>query len=367
MANWLCSREDIKRAAAINGTAPNVRLDQVIEGVARDIEDTWTLRFFIPRIETRLYPWPPPVGLPLPLGRRTPQWLSSRTPLWVDQDLLAVTTLQTQAQDTSPTTIAATDYFLEPTNRPRYNRIEIDRSSTALFQSGSGTSQRAISVLGTWGWSQNTRSVGTVSSGLDASATATSFVCSDASLIDVGDTLLIESEQIFVSERANAANGSDLLDGALTADISEVSITVDNGALYNPREVIQVDSEKMFIESISGNVLTVVRAWDGSFLAAHNDNTAVHVFRTLTIERGINGTTAATHADATSISKYEPEFNVKEWAIAESVARYFQGVSGWGREVGAGEGAREFKASDLTAMRERNIDYYRRPIGALVL
>jgi hypothetical protein len=291
--------------------------------------------------------------------------------LWLDQDLLSVTTLQTKAQDSSPTTISSSDYFVEPNNLgPPYDRIEIDLSSSAAFEAGD-TPQRSISVAGSWGYSNNTRSAGTVGSGLSSSATATSFVHVPAlaGLLDVGDTLLIESEQVFISEVASAAEvNSDQINGALTASQSETSITLDtsSGARYQPGEVILVDSERMFIESISGDVLTVIRGYDGSTLAAHNTDTGIYVFRTFTIQRGVNGTTAATHADAKAISAYVPELEIQQLCMAEMLAAFHQESAGWGRSIGVGDAAVEFSGKSLSGLRKSTVAMYQRPREAAI-
>lgn len=346
MSNWYTTRDAVKRAGNINGAAQNARVDRAIEAASRQI-DNLTRRFFIPRTETRLFRWP--------------QRLTGRGyELWLDADLLSITTLQSKAQNTSPVSIASTDYFLEPANfGPPYNSVEIDLSSTASFDSGD-TPQRSISVNGSWGYGNDTKSAGTVSSGLASSATATSFVASDGSLVGVGNTLLIESEQIFVSGVANAQVGTQQLDGALTANQAEVSVTVDDGTQFNAGEIVLVESERVYIESISGNVLAVVRAYDGSTLAAHSDNTAVHAFRTFTIERGANGTTAATHANSTAISSYEPPFDIAQLCIAETLAAFHQEGAGWGRVVGTGDGAGELNGRSLSDLRRRVIGQYRR-------
>ena len=347
MANLYAGRRAIKRAAHINGVDRDSMIDRIIEAESRRI-DRRTRRFFIPKTETRLYRWPQDQTMPGDV-------------LWLDQDLISLTTLKTKAQNSSPTTIAAADYFLEPNNTgPPYNRIEIDQSSTSAFEGGD-TPQRSISVLGSWGYSDDTKSTGTVSSGLSSDATATTMVCSDSSLIDVGDTLLIESEQIFVSEVASAALGSILLDDAsVTKDLAGVTITVDGSHGLNAGEVILIDSEKMYISSIATNDLTVIRAYDGSLVATHSDNTAIHAFRTLTIERAVNGTTGATHADATAISVYEPPFDIRNLCMAETLAAYQQEQAGFSGDIGTGEGAAEFDGTGLSGLRKDVLGYYRR-------
>jgi len=299
--------------------------------------------------------------------------------LWLDQDLLSVSTLQTQAQNTSPTTISSADYFLEPNNpepdgNTRYNRIEIDLSSTAAFESGD-TPQRSISVAGSWGWGNTTASAGTVDDSGGISSSDTALIVSDASTIDVGDTLLIDSEQIFVADRAFAARGSILLNmgSNLAATNATVTVTLDGSHGIVAGEIIRLDSEQMYVVSVSTNDLTVIRAWDGSVLAAHNDDVACHVNRTLTIERGLNGTTAASHSDSASITRYLPDADVVRWCLAEALSTYHQEHAGWARTTsgtgfvtgGTYEG-RELEGVSMSQLRTSMVGYYRRAREAVV-
>jgi hypothetical protein len=342
----------------LNGGQFNNAVERVIEASSRDI-DRWTRRHFIPKTQTRLYRWPQPRP-----GRAS--WL------WLDQDLLSVSTLQTKAQNASPTTISSSDYFLEPNNpepdgNTRYNRIEIDLSSTASFEAGD-TPQRSISVAGSWGWGNATTSAGTIDDSGGISSSDTALIISDASKIDVGDTLLVDSEQIFVSDRTFAAKGSILLDmgSDLGATNATTTVTLDSSHGIVAGEIIRLDSEQMYVVSVSTNDLTVIRAWDGSVLASHSNNVAIHVNRTLTIERGVNGTTAASHSDGASISKYAPESDVARWCLAEAIATYHQEHSGWGRSVGTGDGATELDGRDLGQLRKSMVAYYRKVREAVI-
>lgn len=351
MPSLYATREQVKRAGNIWGSDKDAIIDRLLESASRRI-DAATRRFFIPKTETRLYRWPP-------------SWPYRSGFLWLDQDLLAVTTLQAKAQNSTPTTIAAADYFLEPANQKPYHRIEIDISSSSVFESGD-TPQRSISVAGRWGYSEDTKAAGTVSSGLATGTTATSFVCSDGSLIDVGDSLLIESEQIFVSKRANAQVGSQTTSAALASDKSVVAVGVGDGTLFFAGGMILIDSERMLIESISSNTLTCVRAYDGSVLASHSITTAVHAFRTMTITRAVNGTTAATHANATAVSKYVPPMDVQEACVAMALAGYAQEQAHWGRSVGGGEGSFEMNGRSLKGLVEELAQSYKRVrVGAI--
>lgn len=188
MGNWYTSREGLKAATNIQAdfTGLNSTLDDAIETASREVENL-THRFFIPKLQTRYYSWPQRDG--------------RSGVLYLDADLIAVVSLKTKG---GATTIAPTDYFLEPVNDgPPFDKIETDDSKSAEFEAGS-TSQRAIQVDAKWGYNETLEAVGTVTSGLSGSAGATAFVCSTPAAIEVGDTLLIDSEAIFVSDRIEA-------------------------------------------------------------------------------------------------------------------------------------------------------------------
>lgn len=332
--NWLASREAVKRAVKIMGSDQNPIVDRLIDAESRRFEAE-TRRYFIPRVETRYYPWPQK---------------DSGGYLWLDQDLLSVTDLTSGG-----VLIPGTDYFPEPVNNPPYYRIEIDLSSASAFASGD-TAQRSNAITGVWGYSQAQRAAGTVASGLAASAAAVSMVCSNAALIDVGDTLLCQSEQLFVSERAVAS----LTTITAALDGSKAAVTVALTAACAPGEVLKIDSEDMYVTSITGLNATVIRAWDGTVLAPHNGGATVYTYRTLTVTRGVNGTTAATHADGAALTRYVPVADVTEAVIAATIAAYMQEQSGWGRVVGGGEGQIEFSGSGLREQRKRVIQTYKR-------
>jgi hypothetical protein len=254
----------------------------------------------------------------------------------LDEDLLSVTALKT-ANET--VTIVADDYFLEPANTgPPHRTIEIDLGDDVASDAEFGwddSSQRAISVEGSWGYGNATKAAGAMAEGLDNNRTT--LLVSDASLIDVGDTLLIESEQMFVSGRSTQDTSANI-NGALTADQSETTVTVTDGTKVKAGEVILIDAERFYVESVTGNNLAVQRAYDGTALAAHNTAKDVYVFRVLTIVRGTNGTTAVAHDDATAITKYAPPADIQTLCQAEAIFNYEQDRSGHTGIIGGAEG-----------------------------
>src|SRR3546814_20587325 len=105
-----------------------------------------------------------------------------------------------------------------------------------------------------------------------------------------------------------------------SSDVCSSDLVTD-GTLFFVGELILIDSERMRIVDITGNNLTVVRAYDGSTLAAPSLGADVYVYRSLTVERGALGTTAATHLDAASVTVWAVPASVKVLASGRASCR----------------------------------------------
>jgi hypothetical protein len=116
--------------------------------------------------------------------------------------------------------------------------------------------------------------------------------------------LLIGSEQELVTGWSTPTASVTTLNGAVAA--ADDYITVVNSALVSIGEIVRVDFEQMKITDINttNHRLKVIRAWNNTAKAAHLTAAAVDVYRTVTVDRGVNGTTAATHANGVTISRY---------------------------------------------------------------
>ena len=345
---FYCTVESVKRAVGgtIAGTLADDLIAAYIQAASEDIERAYNRRF-IPLTGTKYYPWPQPNGL-------------RSYVLYLDEDLIAVTSL-TREGDTA-TAIDSGDYFLEPANLgPPYDHIEIDLSSSAYFAS-SNTHQRAVRVTGRWGYCEDTRAAGTLATAL-SDTTGTTVVCSDASLIGIGDTIKIDSEAMFVSAKATVDTTANTA-GALIANKSETTVAVNTGSLVKAGEVILIDSEKMYVESVSGNNLSVVRAYDGSTLATHANPSDVYAYRTLTVTRGENGTTAATHSGSAAIVRYAPP--VANICRSLAIAYHEQSRGGWTGAIGTAEAAVETRLSGLRWLLERGQNQFRRRAAGAV-
>ncbi len=348
--NWYCSREAVKRAAGIGGSDRDSVIDSHIEAASREI-DSLTNRRFIPISATRKYPWP--------------QRDARRGyVLYLDEDLLSVDTNGLTKEGSDATVIAATDFFEEPKNRPPYSRIEIDLASTAFFAS-KNTHQQQVRVTGSWGYSKDTVAAGTLISGTAASTSATSLVWSDASLVDVGDTILIGTEQMFVSKKETLDTACDT-NGALTATKSQTTVTVDDGTKVKAGEIILINSERFYVKSVTGNDLETIRGYDGSALAAHDDDQGVYAFRTLTVVRAVNGTTGAFHANTTAATKYAPPADLVGRCKALAIAYYNAEKGGWTGGVGSGDERVSIRSTVADKIRDGIKRHYgRRVIGAV--
>jgi len=348
---WYATREAVKAAAGISGAAQNALIDEKIEEASEDVEE-FLRRAFIPETTERLYPWPPDKGggTVLRIAR---------------EDLIAVTQLQTKAQDTSPTTISSSDYFVEPVNDgPPYGSIEIDLSSTASFEAGD-TTQRSIGVTGRWGYREDTRAAGLLAEDDDGAELALNV--SDSGLIGVGDTILIEpgaaaaagsvAEPLFVSEKVLLDTTANTA-GALTASNANVTIPVNDGSLVKAGEVITIDAERILIESISGNNLTVERAVDGSVLATHANPSDVYAPRTLTVVRAVNGATATVHDDTDAVVVYAPPADIRGYVIAYAIQEMHLDSTHRTGVAGGEEGSVETKGFSVWSKKKALIEKY---------
>lgn len=319
MGVWYATREDLKSSQDNKSTArDSARLDACLESASRDVEGL-THRRFYPWTGTRYFDYP---------NRQTAR--AGR--LWLDQhELVSVTTLVSGG-----TTIAASDYFLSPYSGPPFDRVDINRGSNAAFTSGT-TSQRSIAITGVFGYDLSEAPAGTVAEALDA--VETEVQVSDSGALGVGSVLRVDSERLIVTEKAALTTGQTL-QTPLTASAANVTVAVTDGTAFHAGEALLLDSERMLVVDIAGNNLTVKRAWDGSVLATHTGST-IYADRSLTVERGALGTTAATHLTAAPLVRHVFPGLVREATLALALNYLEQGRAAYAREVGSGDNQRE--------------------------
>ena len=152
------------------------------------------------------------------------------------QDLIAVTSLKTDDNKdrTYETTWAATDYLLYPSNaeptkpwgRP-YTRILVDTEAgnEDVFTAGMQT----VEIVGKWGYREVTEDSGAdINEGGTLSATDTVLTVTDGSKFSVGQTILIESEQLYITaistNNLTVTRGVNGTTGATHADSTDINI-----------------------------------------------------------------------------------------------------------------------------------------------
>lgn len=330
---FYCTREEVQDAFDVREAAHrSAQIDSAIASASDDI-DGWLNRHkhgLAPRTATRYFPWP--------------QRFTQAYRLWLDEnEIISVTSLTSGG-----TTISSGDYFLEPVNSgPPYTNIEIDLSSSASFQPGD-TPQRAIVVTGLWGIHDDQVPAGALAEALDASETAVDVT--DGTLVGVGSVLLVDSERMLVTGRSSLTTGQALVSD-MNALKNDQTVDVADGTQLHVGETILIDSERMKITDITGNNATVIRAYDGSTLAAHTLGATVYAYRTLTVERGALGSTAATHLTAATVTAWDVPDLVRDLCRAEAITRLEQEWSAYGARVYSDEAERDSSGTEVVAGR----------------
>lgn len=326
MGVWYATRDQVLRA--LDTTPPlaeAARIDRLIEAASRNIERI-THRIFYPLTAAKT------LG-PFTGGDR----------LWLNADLQSISSLTEDG-----TAVSASNYALQPRQYgPPYNRIDLE-----VAISGD------IIVTGVWGFSADEAVAGALAEADDGSETDLNVT--DSGKIGIGDLILIGTERMIVTDKALLDTTADL-NANLTASDAETTIAFDGAGTPLAGEEITIDSERMFIESVAGTNLIVRRATSGSVLAAHTDGAAIYAPRTLTVARAQAGTSAASHSSADAITKNVPPGLINELCIAEVLAAREQELSGYGRNIGQGEGTMEFSGRALAALRDQVVQQYQRP------
>lgn len=221
--------------------------------------------------------------------------------LFLDPPLLSVTSITHDGD-----TLAASDYLLYPRDRHwedgPYTRISIDPDASGI--SVWKRELDVVSIVGEWGRYDKSEATGATVQDNPLSDSATTLEVDDASLVTPGESLLIEDEQILVT--GYSGSGTDTAKN-LAADVgaNDGSLTLETGHGLNAGEILRINSEQFYVSGLVGATTVLVkRAWNATKRATHSSGGDVFVYRTFSIDRAINGTTAASHTQNTAISRY---------------------------------------------------------------
>jgi hypothetical protein len=325
------SREEFQASLDFKVTArDDAQVDRAILVGSRSADDLCQ-RVFYPTYATRYFDWPT---------------LSSPTPwrLWLDQHELASVTAVVAAGVTVP----LAQVLLEPSaSGPPYSNLQLDLSTSPGFTAGT-TWQRDIAVTGLFvGCPLDYVPITALAGAVDASVTTVAVA--DSSRVGVGSLLMVGSELLLVTARAQVDTTQD---ATLTASNADQSVTVTDGTKIKTGETLLVDSERLLVVDIAGNVVTVRRAWAGSTLAVHTA-TNIYAPRTLTVTRAAQGSTAASHADAAPVSLWQAPALVRTLTLAEASTTVQGELGAYAGTIGSAANPRTAMGTGLNALRDQ--------------
>lgn len=340
-----CTREQVKNALDLAETfRTNERIDRAIESASDQI-DGMTRRRFSPTIDTRYFSWPSE-------EYRTP-WR-----LWLDgNELVSLTSC------TSGGATLTADVFLEAqAYGPPYAAIEVDLDSSSAFSS-SGTHQRSIAVTGVFGYTDDQATVGTLASSLAASLTASpSITWTDLAGVGVGTLLQIDTERLLVIGRTMVDTTQNVGGSGLTNAASSVALTVSDGTAFSQGEVLYVETERMQVLEIAGNVLTVKRAIDGTVLAAHSAGVDVYAQTGVLTVRAAQGSTLAAHNSAATVTRHVLPPAIRDFALGIALSQLLQEQAGYARTAGTADMVRLVTGKGLESLEEAALERHGRQI-----
>jgi hypothetical protein len=330
-----CTREQVKTALdSVETARNNKRIDRHIASGADSVEKL-TLRKFYPQLATRTLDWIPELDTPA-------SWR-----LWLGENELAG---QPTAITAAGVALSLANVYARPDIGPPFDRLEINRGSSAAWSSAA-TSQRAISITGPFGSAPiEDVAAATLAAGVNSSIETVTI--SATWEIGVGSLLLCGTERMWVTNRSMLTTGQTL-QVLMSADQSSTAVAVTTGSAFTEDEVIMLDSEKMRVDEITGNTLHVKRKWDGTALASHAGGVTIYSPRSLTVERGVLGTTAASHTLGDAISVYRPPSLINQLNIAYAEVGFLDEASGYARTVGSGDNEREAAGRRLLQLEDR--------------
>lgn len=173
--------KDTRTGLNITGTSSDALLLQMAEAASRSVDDYTGRRFYV-QVATRYYDGSGRSHLLLPPG----------------DDLLAVTSLKLDENGdrTYELTLTSSDYYLWPDNGLPKLRIDLDQVNGQRFRFA--RQRRLIEITGSWGYADDRQTIGALVSGAH-NATTTTLTTTSATGMAIGLTLLIGSEQLYVT------------------------------------------------------------------------------------------------------------------------------------------------------------------------
>jgi hypothetical protein len=162
-----------------------------------------------------------------------------------------------------------------------------------------------VKVPGLWGLYELVIDTGVNLAVAQADGVGTSVQVADGSKLSPGMVLFLDaSEQELVTATGAPTAAITTLSQAMTA--TDDVITPASVNAVNVGEMIRVDFEKMLVVDKNATQWSVYRSWNKTKASVHLLNANVDVYRTFTVSRGVNGTTAGAHSSGIDAMRYAP-------------------------------------------------------------
>lgn len=222
--------------------------------------------------------------------------------------------------------------FLRPSwaNGP-YMGMELLNESGLVWCDEDGDDVQIPAVVGLYSRAQKTGA--TLSATINASAET--LTVSNGSKVSPGMVLKLGDEQILVTGWDEPTEEVAWLFEALDSTSDELEL--DDGDLVNVGETIRIDFEKMRVTARRADRFSAKRAWNNTRQSLHVVESPVDVYRTITVERGINGTTAAEHLSGIDLYRYIVPDNILKLTKKMAVLGLNQSNTGYAGRSGDGE------------------------------
>lgn len=350
-----CNRFDVRLAVDFGETsADNLLIDSAIAQAADDVEGLLQRQFY-PETKTTRYDWPN--------FQYAYPWR-----IWFDRAELADVTVTVPVVTTNGgnTVIPNSQIFWgHPNYSPPYTYMELSRATSASFGGGS-TPQRDVSIAGTHGYWIKTQPAGALAAAMSDS-TSTTITVTNSAALGPGDVAYVDSETLLLTDQTWVSTSQTQQGtGCSTTSAADNLLAVTDGTKYFATEIVQLDAERMIVTGITGNNLTVKRAYDATVLATHSGAT-IYAPRQMTVVRGALGSTAATHLNAAPLTINLVPSTVHELAVAEALNTILQKSSGYARMVQSGDYSIPAPGHGLEDLRERCWTVYARKMRQRVI
>lgn len=123
---------------------------------------------------------------------------------WLTATPTTVTAYDSSARDSNTvlTEGLANDYILEPYPQAPYHTLKLTENTANNLSQG----QKTLTIAGEWGWQDETEDTGIDKASGSLNSTDTTVEVDDADAISVGEVIIMESEQIYVTARNTTTN-----------------------------------------------------------------------------------------------------------------------------------------------------------------